>query len=371
MQLKRKEFLLIFILCISVIFASCANKNEKVEYTSNEEQIQQDVKEIVLIDNAGREVTLPYPVEKAIVVSRYDAELVRACGAIDKVIAVDMNTAQDREYWGMFDPEETVGKGQTELNYEKIIELNPQVLILPDNGNYEEAEKTLEEFGIKVFVISGYDTADFENQVKNIGKMFAVEEEADKFYNYFNDMLTYVKDNVKDADKKTIYLETTGSLSTTLPGDYFYNMIEFAGGENIFSTGYKNINKNEVDPEIVIERNPDIIVKLVTPSKALSGTGLYEPPTKDEFLEKYEEIINRPGWDDITAVKNNDIYFMTQFSHGGACKLVGTSYVAEALYGDILPNLDSKEVFRAWMEDFQGFKYIEGHFYTAEELTNA
>lgn len=342
-----------------------ASTEEKVAETSEEKE---DLKEITLTDNAGREVVLPYPVESAVVANRYNSELIRACGAIDKVIAVDLNTAQDREYWAQFDPENTIGKGQSELNYEKIIELNPQVLILPSNGTYEEAEEKLEPFGIKVFVISGYDTSDFKNQVENIGKMFGAEEGAKKFYDYFNDKLEYIKASVPEADKKTLYLETTTDLSSTLPGDYFYDMADFAGAKNIFATDYENINKGEIDPEEVIKRNPDIIVKLITPDKAMKGTGLYEPPTKGDFVNSYNNIISRPGWDDIKAVENDDVYFMTQFSHGGASKLVGTMYIAKWMYPDLVTEIDPDEVFRAWMEDFQGFKFIDGHFYEAKDL---
>lgn len=329
---------------------------------------QEEKSTITLTDNVGREVELPYPVEKAVVTNRYNSELIRACGAIDKVIATDMNTAQDREYWAIFDPNNVIGTGQGSLNYEKIIELNPQVLLIPSNGSWEEAEEKLSPFDIKVFVLSGYDTADFENQVKNIGKMFGVEEQAKEFSDYFTGIKDYIKANVKDADKKTIYLETVKPLTTVLPGGYYHNMIVFAGGKSIFETDFENVNDSEVDPEIVIDRNPDVIVKFLTASSAMKGTGLYEPPTKEEYIKVYNDIIGRPGWDSITAVKNDDIYFMTQFSHGGASKLVGMSYIADCMYPDLLSELDSKEVFRKWLEDFQGFKNIEGHFYSAEEL---
>lgn len=333
-----------------------------------EENASEAPETITLTDNAGREVELPYPVETCAVALRYNNELIRACGAIDKVISVDMNTAQDREYWGMFDTEEVIGKSQRELDYEKIVELNPQVVILPANGAYEEAEEKLEPFGIEVFVISGYDTADFENQVNNIGTMFAVEDSAQEFLDYFEGKLDYINTQLKDVEKKTVYVESTNPYSTILPGDPMFDMVAYAQAENIFATDSENINASEVDPEQVLTRNPDAIIKLVTPAEALAGTGLYEPPTIDEFKASYEDIITRAGWDDITAVKNDDIYFMTQFSHGGAGKLVGTCYIAKMLYPDLLPDLDPAEVFRAWMEDFQGFKNVEGHFYTGAEL---
>lgn len=77
----------------------------------------------VVVDGLGREVEIPWPVERAVVANRYNSELIRACGAIDRVIAVDTNTAQDRVYWSQFDPDNVIGKGQSELNYEKIVDL--------------------------------------------------------------------------------------------------------------------------------------------------------------------------------------------------------------------------------------------------------
>lgn len=358
-------------------FTGCDGNNpsDPVSENSSESESQaisseknENSETITLVDNVGRSVELPYPVERCIVTNRYNNELIRACGAIDKVIATDMNTAQDREYWGNFSLDDVISKSNKEINYEKIVELNPQVVIMASNGGYEEAEKQLEPFGIKVFVISGYDTSDFKNQCENIGKMFNKEPEAQEFYNYFNDKINYIKTQLEGKEKRTLYLEQTSDYSTPMPGDYFYNMIEFACVENVFSTNLENINANEIDPEEVIARNPEYIIKVITSKEALSGTGVYAPPTKEEFQEAYQSIISRPGWSSIDAVKNNNIFFMTQFSHGGASKLVGSIYIAKWLYPDLLPDLDAEQVFRDWMVKFQGFKELDGHFYAASEL---
>lgn len=103
----------------------------------------------VVTDGLGRQVEIPWPLERAVVANRYNSELIRACGAIDRVVAVDTNTAQDRVYWSQFDPEEAIGKGQSELNYEQIVALDAQVLITPKNGTYEQDEEMLAPFGIK------------------------------------------------------------------------------------------------------------------------------------------------------------------------------------------------------------------------------
>lgn len=342
-------------------FAGCSSDDATVSETETPTTI-------TLTDNAGREVELPYPVETAVVANRYNSELIRACGAIDNVIAVDMNTAQDRVYWGIFDTEDVIGTSQTSLDYEKIVELNPQVLILPANGSVEEAEATLAPFGIEVFVISGYDTDDFVNQCENIGIMFDVEERADEFCTYFTDLLDYIDVQLADVEPLTYYGESNNALSAILPSNTFATMFELAHVENIFGDDV-SLTDGEISSEEVIARNPDVIFKVITAETALSGTGVYFPPDEEQFIREYEDMLARDAWGEITAIADEEIYFMTQFSHGGAGKLVGTMFIAESVYGEYLPELDAEQVFYDWLVEWQGFDFVDGHFYTPEDFS--
>ncbi len=354
-KMKKKNLLLIaIILSIFIVFTGCGNKAEKAP---------EEGKTVTIVDNAGRSVTLPYPIESAVVSNRYNSELIRAIGAIDKVIAVDLNTAQDREFWSEFDPDNTIGKGQRELNYEKIIELAPQVLITPKNGSWEEDEKALEPFGIKVVVISGYDTFDFKNQVTTLGTIFGAEEGASNFIKWYDKTANYISSKVTEKDKKSVYLETLTENSTSFEGDFFYGMVVLSQGEHIFQTRPEGVTGTVINPEDVVLKDPQVIVKIITPDHALSGTGLYEAPKTEQSERVISEIKNRPAWDEIDAVKNDQVYVMSQFGHGGASKLVGAAYMAKWIYGDLLPELDPVEIERQWMEDLQGFRSVEGHFY--------
>ena len=73
----------------------------------------------VFVDDIGREVELSLPVTRACVANRYNNELIRAVGAGDCVVGVDIYTSQDSVYWPRFGEEETFGKD--EYDYEKII----------------------------------------------------------------------------------------------------------------------------------------------------------------------------------------------------------------------------------------------------------
>jgi iron complex transport system substrate-binding protein len=373
-QVLKALLLLLMIVCMIAASVGCSaptpaqapleeasTEQVAVETPANEE------KTITLTDNVGRVVELPFPVEKAVVALRYNNELIRACGAIDQVIAADMNTAQDRAYWENFDPENTIGKSQKALNYEKIIELNPQVLILPGNGTYEEAEEKLGPFGIKVFVISGYDTNDFENQIDNIGAMFDKKDEANQFKAYYNDTLGYIATQLEGVEKKTVYWESTKDYKTSFPGNYYYNMIVASGGENIFSDAPEGQSDATITPEDVVLKNPDFIFKHITPNDALKGTGVYVAPSLEQRKQTIAEVKARPGWDEITAVKNDDVYLMSQFGHGGASKMIGAVYMAKWMYPEALKDLDPDAIFKEWLEDYQGFEFIDGHFYPLEK----
>lgn len=378
----KKRFSLVLVLAFVLALAACSPapaqqaettkapettvaETTKAETTTVAETTTEEAKAdtVTIIDNVGREVTVPFPVQKAAVALRYNNELIRACGAIDQVAVVDMNTAQDREYWANFDPEKTIGKNQKKLNYEAIVESGCDVLILPSNGTYEEAVGKLTPFDIPVVVISGYDTADFVNQVDNIGAMFDKKAEADEFKEYYLGIIAEIKEKLEGVPKRTIYWEATKDYKTSFPGNYYYNMIVDSGAENIFADGAPREGDKEITPEDVIERNPDVIVKNITPDKALSGSGVYDAPALEQREDTIAALKARPGWDTITAVQNGDVYVMSQFGHGGASKMVGAAYIAKWVYPEALADFNPDDVLKHWLEKDQGFRYIEGHFY--------
>ena len=90
-------------------------------------------------DDAGRTVELELPIKRAVIFNRYAVEFARAIGAIDKVVGVDASTMRDPAYWPQFKESDIVGQGQTQPNYEAIVALKPDVVIIPRNGVYDEA----------------------------------------------------------------------------------------------------------------------------------------------------------------------------------------------------------------------------------------
>ena len=94
----------------------------------------------------------------------------------------------------------------------------------------------------------------------------------------------------KIENKKTVYFEIAGApnLYSFGRGVFLNEMIEILGAENILKDQEKWI---AVSDEVIVAKNPDVILTNVD----------YIPNAADE-------IKIRAGWENITAVKNNDVY---------------------------------------------------------------
>ena len=315
----------------------------------------------IIIDSVGRKIELQGPLNRVAVANAYNAELINALNAIDKVVGVDYNIYQDQGgFKDRFTKEQIIGKNQRELNYEKIVAINPEAVILTGNGHYKEAEEKLAPFGIKVIVVDSYYTEFFKENCHLMGKLLGKEQEAAELANYFDDKLALIANRIKDVEKKRVYFEYRRIGNTTIPGNYFYKMVEFGGGDNVFKDA-KNVN---VDPEAIIKANPDYIIKVSN----INVYSSYEPPTLEDHLAIKEELCNRPGWSTINAVKNDKIMLMSHYVHGGASKNVGALYIAKFLYPEQLQDLHPEAVFKEWLEKYQHLPYIAGHTYPAYSL---
>lgn len=318
---------------------------------------------IEIVDDAGRTVELSGPLTKVVVANRYNVELIRAMGSIDAVASVDTNTAQDRAYWPQFDPGEVIGKGQSDLNLEKIIELAPQALILPRNGAVDEYAAKLEPAGIKVVTVTGWDNAELPKQMDILGRALGNEDGAQKVTDMFKSVSEEITDAVGDQPRKTVYWEYGDPFTTAVPGtsnDGWHQMVVLAGGTNIFADA--DPTGATVDPEAILAADPDLIVK-TTSGGALKNTGVYTPPAPGDFDAVGAEMTARPGWSGLGAVRDGNVHFLTGFAGGGLGKVVGSAYVAKWLYPEHTADLDPDRVFADWMK-LQGMDPVDGHVHT-------
>ncbi len=360
-MMNRYLQILGFIACISLTatVAGCGDFSSHPVSVSNEKAGET----ITVTDSLGRNVTIPRKVQRAAITNAYNAELITAIGAADQIVGVDYYIYQDKEgFKYRFTEDNLIGTAQGGLNYEKIANMSPDVLILCENDHWQNAEEKLKPFGIPVVVCNAYYTGQVFDNVKLLGDIFDKKENAKEFVDYFSAQLNYIEQQLKDVSRKSIYFEYRTPGRTTIPGDYFYEMVNKAHGENIF----REAKGTQIQIEDVVNKNPEYIVK-VSEANVYSS---YIPPTLDDMKRIKQDIVSRPGWDSTEAVQKDRILLLSHYVHGGASKLVGSMYIAKFLYPEQLPDLHPEAIFSKWVKDYEGLEYHAGHTYPAFTMEN-
>ncbi len=244
---------------------------------------------VVMQDMMGREITLAAPATKVVALMPGDCEVLYAIGAGDTLIG--------RGEWCNY-PEEVLSVPSVEssyqINIEQVVALAPEVVIMTKMGQSQEHAAQLEKAGIQVFVSDAQSIADVYVSIELLGKLTGHEEEAAKLAADMQASFASLAEQAKDKPEATIYFESSElqfGLWPAVSGTFMQEIGELVGLTNAFGdlTAWAEVSEEEV-----IKRNPDYIVS--TMLFAVDGR------TADE------EIMARPGWDAITAVKNGHVY---------------------------------------------------------------
>lgn len=311
-----------------------------------------------IVDSAGRNVTISMPIKRIITLTSDSAECVRALGEVDNIVAVT-ETIMDGEggvYFYELKEKPVVGTWR-ECDYEKIVEIAkgdtdtviPDILVVCYAAKASEIGEQLSPFGIPVVGLDFYIPSTLTEEVETLGYILEREDEAQNFIDWRQQREDAVRSAVEGLEKPKVYLERgisigTGDLGTYGQGSALNEFCEIAGGNNI--AGDIEAQYPKVGWEWVIAQNPDVILK-EEPQTFLGVTSMAQ--------EMRDEIMNRPGAENVSAIKNGRVHILTYKVTYGLGSVVGLTYWAKIIHPDV--DLDPEAVYRAYLEDFQGIEY--------------
>ncbi len=315
-------------------------------------------------DDVGREITLPLPLKRVVVFNRYTTEFIRAVAGMSVVVGFDVDVRKSGNYWPGTGATMVVGQAQSNAtpNYEAIVATKPDAVFFARNGPWEEASRVLAPFGIPVFVLTGWDLLKHEWNVDLIGRLFNQPARAAKlnaFYRGYRDLLAT---RLKDVARKRVYIEEVGDYKTLLKGSGWHDMVETGGGINVFGdvsildqpSARGTVQGFDTDPEEILHRRPDVIIKLYS--------NQYIAIDKPDALNILKRIASRPGFSELPAVKNGQVYSLSYYEASACSKIVGAVQIAKWLYPDRLRDVDPAEAMRVWLEEFQGVHAPGGYW---------
>lgn len=243
---------------------------------------------VAVHDREGGIVTVTGEINRIISSAPQITEILSGLGLADKIVLADRFS----EVVDGVDP------GVCRIDFldfyaNELMAVNPDLIIVSGTSSSEGEDYAIfEDAGINVIYIPpARSLSDIKRDIEFIASCADAISEGETLVSGIDSAISAVSERAAGiADKKAVYFEAgiSPNLYSYGSGTYIDEIITLIGGINVYGGIRGRIS---VSDESVIGRNPDVI---------LTGAG-YEG-------YNYAGILQRAGWEDITAVKNGDVY---------------------------------------------------------------
>ena len=299
-----------------------------------------------IVDSNGDEITLYKPTKRTVVLNSDCAEVIRSLGATDEVVGVSTGIAEDN-FFSEYGEVQTVGKWNSP-DCEVLLALDPDVVLV--YGKWPGKDKLEEKLGgtdIVVIRLNLYIPDNMTDDVRKLGIVLEREEKAQElidFYQHHTDLIAGRLGSIPKEDRQRMYIELRSDFKTASSGSGGDQICVMAGGRNIA----RNLTGSypKVDPEWVIAQNPDVVVKTASDS--------YDNTSESEAV--FNDIVSRPGWDGMSAVRNGRVHLLSADICSGPRYIIGVAYTAQWTYPDLFADLDPASIHQEYLKQFQGME---------------
>ena len=303
-------------------------------------------KEITLVDTADKIVTVDMPVERVVALSAGVIETMRLLNAADKIVGVYKSVVTKED---IFFPEFSEYPIAGSKDPESIIALHPDVVFLYPGSSYDKTSDVLESSDITVIRVYFYKPESYVDETKKFGYIFGKRERAEEYLDFYEEgYMNIIRERVEklsEEDKPKVYFEWNKPYQTCGIKSGYHQKVLAAGGNNIFS--HLLVGIATVDPEEIINRDPEIIVKWY------KGFRNWEPHDANELKKIRNELMERPVLERVSAVEDEKVYVITNtVTRGGFC--IGIGYMAKWFHPELFSDFDPQAIHQEYLTRFQG-----------------
>lgn len=305
----------------AILLTACGQ--EEVKPVDNETPAAETEKEVssfplTIKDVTENEITLEEAPKAIVSMIPSNTEILFGLDLGEKVVAVS-------DYDNYPAETESIEKiGGQEFNVEKIISLNPDLVLAHESGlgMGEAGLQQLRDAGLNVFVVK--TAANFDEvyeTMTTIGQLTGATAEAEEMVQTMKDDVAEIQEKAASIEtKKSVFIEVSPApeIYTTGANTFMNEMINLINAENVAGDQEGWI---KMDPEEIVQRNPDVI---------LTTYSSYMPDAVDQVLA-------REGFGEVTAVKNNAVFNVNEdtTSRSGPRLTEGLLEMAKAVYPEV------------------------------------
>jgi iron complex transport system substrate-binding protein len=266
---------------------------------------------VTLTDDEGVEVTIPSEPKRLVTFAPSHTETLFALGLGDRVVGVS----------GPFDDfppeakglEPVAGRGGTEPNVEKVVALEPDLLLTAFIGG--DWKDRLRGLGIPVFTTLASSFDDALEDIATVGRLTGATQEAGKIAQRMQATVGNITVRAQEAGPVTCFLELS-DLFTVGPGALEFDLLERAGCDPITADADQPYPQWSV--ERLVSDDPDVFLA-------------------SEYGQEAEQVADRPGIRNLRAVREGRLYLVDGdlISRPGPRLADGIEELARALHPDL------------------------------------
>jgi len=326
MHKKRSLITLLgLLLVMAMIFTACGSNNNTPEATPSpspaaeatptptpeaapaQEETQSPV---VLYDREGFQVILPAEINTIVSIAPSNTEIIMALGFGDLIIAADNHFVEG------FNPDLKV-LDMFGLDLEYIISLNPDLIVATSMIMFAgDPLETARDLGIAVAYIPSSDSLQgVKEDIRFLAQILGAETRGEAIITEMETEIAEIQAIAANiAERRMVYFEISASPFTFGAGTFLNEMVEIAGGINIFSDQEGWFSPSV---EAVLPHDPDVI---------LTSTNYIDDPVG--------ELLGRDGWGVLTAIQNGNVHIICTDTSNRPSQYVvrAIRQIAEAVY---------------------------------------
>lgn len=242
--------------------------------------------QISIIDDTGREVTLPRPAQRIVSLAPHLTEVLFAAGAGPQVVGVVAYSDYPEEAARL--PQ--VG-GYTSIDLEAVVALRPDLVVAWASGNRAANIDGLRALGIAVYLNEPRRMEDVARSLENIGQLAGTGAQARAAATAFRERRAALAARYSERPPVRMFYQIWDQPLMTINGQHLISdAIRLCGGENVFA------DLPQIAPtvgmEAVLAADPEVVVA--------SGMGEARP----EWLEQWKR------WPALHASRADNLYFI-------------------------------------------------------------
>ena len=232
----------------------------------------------------------------------------------------------------------TDGKEIYNLNKENLLNAKPDLIISQNicevcsaHTEHVNIAVNILEKKPEVYTMDPHNVDEIFMSIKDISKMIGKEKEGNELINSLLKRLEFVKSKMYEEKPKVVAIEWVDPFFTS--GHWIPEMIETAGGENLISI--EKMPSRKMKLEEIKAANPDIIV--------IMPCGF---DIKRTIFEYKNVLAENPDWNELKAVKENNVYAVdanSYFSKPSLRTITGIEILAQIIHPDIFDSLQLPE----------------------------